>query len=131
MKQYISLKLAGNFLIISNFLIIIIHVLILFKFLPYSLFWRDQIIDETSIQKYEIIAIIVSLLFIGSILVKVEYVKQPKFKGISDLTLWTMLMYFIISTLGNFTMGITLEILIYAPITLLLSVFTYRLAVEK
>ena len=131
MKKFISMKLAGNVLIISNILIIILHIFILLGLLPYGMFWRDQIIDDGSIMKYEIAAIIVSLLFIGSILIKVEYLKQPKFKEISNLNLWIMLMYLIISTIGNFTMGFSLEILFYVPITLTLSVFTYRLASEK
>ena len=131
MKQYISMKLAGNVLIISNVLIIVLHLFILFGLLPYSMFWRDQIIDDGAIMKYEIAAIIVSLLFIASIIIKVEYIKQPKLKEISNLILWIMLMYLIISTVGNFTMGISMDILFYIPITLTLSVFTYRLASEK
>ena len=131
MKKLISAKLAGNILIISMILLVIFHILILFKVVPSEIIWGGQIKDKSSIIIYEMIALFISLVFIMIIAIKIDYIKAVKLKKVINIGIWVIFVYFVLNTIGNLASGVSVEKLIFAPITILLTIFAYRLAIEK
>lgn len=132
MKKLISAKLAGNILIIILVLLAIFHVLILFKFVPSGIVWGGQIKDlSTNLVTLELVSLIVTLIFIFIIAAKIGYINVGKFKKIINISVRIIFGYFVLNTFGNIASGVAAENLVFAPITILLAILTFRLAIEK
>ncbi len=132
LKKLISLKIAGNIILIILVLLIILHLLILFKILPSYFVWGGQIDDsQLNLLTLEIVAIGVILIFIFFTAVKTGYIKNIKFKSIINIGTWFMCIYFIVNTLGNIASIASLEKMIFTPVTVILALLTFRLAIEK
>lgn len=131
MKNIIGYKLSGNLLIILLTLLVILHLLIILKVVPYEIVFGGQITDANSMLKFEITAAVVSLVFLVTILLKMKYLKPGKLKKAVNIFTWIVFFYFILNTGLNLISSVTLEKLIFTPVTVMLSVFTLRLAIEK
>jgi len=131
MKKLISVKLAGNIVIVLMVLMIILHMLIMLRIVPYDIVWGGQIKNDASLMKLEIFALVTLFIFLAIILVKVDYLKFTKFKKITNVAVWIMFVYFLLNTVLNLASGVTLEKLIFTPITIILFVLIFRLAIEK
>lgn len=125
------MKLAGNISIVLMVLLIIFHILIMTGIVPYDIVWGGQIIDDVSLMKFEIFALVTSVLFLAIILLKINHLKFKKFRKIINIAVWIMFVYFLLNTVLNFASGVSLEKLIFTPITIILSVLIFRLAIEK
>ena len=131
MKKLISFKLAGNILITLLLLLIMIHILIMLRAIPYDIVWGGQIKDEGSLMKFEVFALVTSFLFLAIILLKINHLKFMKFRKIINIAVWIMFVYFLLNTVLNFASGVSLEKLIFTPVTIILSILIFRLAIEK
>ncbi len=131
MKKLISVKLAGNIVIVLMVLMIILHMLIMLRIVPYDIVWGGQIKNDASLMKLEVFALVTLFIFLAIILVKVDYLKFTKFKKITNIAVWIMFVYFLLNTVLNLASGVTLEKLIFTPITIILFVLIFRLAIEK
>ena len=131
MKKLISVKLAGNISIVLMVLLIIFHILIMIGIVPHDIVWGGQIKDDVSLMKFEIFALVISFLFLVIVLVKIDYLKFRKFRKITNIAVWIIFVFFLLNTVGNLASGVTLEKLIFTPITIILSVLIFRLAIEK
>lgn len=131
MKKLISVKLAGNISIVLMVLLIIFHILIMIRIVPYDIVWGGQIKDDVSLMKFEIFGLVTSFLFLVIVLVKVDYLRFTKFRKITNIAVWIIFVFFLLNTVGNLASGVTLEKLIFTPITIILSVLIFRLAIEK
>ena len=98
---------------------------------PYGIVWGGQIKNDASLMKLEIFALVTLFIFLAIILVKVDYLKFTKFKKITNIAVWIMFVYFLLNTVLNLASGVTLEKLIFTPITIILFVLIFRLAIEK
>ena len=132
MRKLISAKLAGNLLLISMLLLILLHILILFKIVPSDIVWGGQIGDSSSnLFIFEIIALAVTLIFTFIIAVKAGYIGSIKFRIVVNVGIWIIFAYFILNTIGNLASAVSVENLIFAPFTVLLAFLAFRLAIEK
>jgi hypothetical protein len=130
MKKLISAKLAGNILIVFMTLIIVFHILVLFKLIPPEIIWGGQLNgNPTQFSLMELIAIVITVAFILVIAAKVH--KSIKLRRLIYICVWFIFAYLLLNTLGNFTSEQFFENTILAPITLFMSFFTFRLAIEK
>lgn len=130
MKKLISAKLAGNILLLSLGLLLILHVLVLLKIVPADMMWGGQATSSNLII-LEIIALAVTLFFGFVIAAKTGYVKVGKFAGVVNILIWVIFAFLLLNTLGNLASGISAENFIFAPVTLILALCALRLAIEK
>lgn len=132
MKKLISVKLAGNLLLISLGLLAIFDILIILNVVPSSIVWGGQIKDSaTNLIILELIALVVTLIFAIVIAAKMDYIKAGGFTKAVSIGVWIIFAYLILNTLGNLASGVSFENLIFAPITLALAFCAFRLAIEK
>ena len=127
----ISAKLAGKILIFVLMLLVIFHVFVLLNIIPYQIVWAGQIQNSSSLLVYEGFAILLTVLFILIISMKIGYFQQGKFFKVVKVGVWIVFFYFLLNTVGNLTSGITTEKLIFTPITILLTLLAFRVAIEK
>ena len=132
MKKLISAKLAGNILLAAMGLLFVFHILVLLKVIPADIVWGGRIQGVPSnLFTLEIVSLLVTLLFMLIIAAKIGYIQAGKLLGAVNIGVWLILAYLILNTLGNFASGVSFENLIAAPITVILALCAFRLAIEK
>jgi hypothetical protein len=131
MKKLISAKLAGNILLAALGLLFILHVLVLFQVIPADIVWGGQIQGvQANLITLETIALLVTLFFLLIIAAKTGYIKMGKFAGVLNIGVWLIFAFMILNTLGNLASGVSFENLVFAPITIILALCAFRLAIE-
>jgi hypothetical protein len=130
MKKLISAKLAGNILLLSLGLLLVFHILVLFKIIPANIMWDGQA-NADNLSMLEIVALAVTLFFGFVVAAKTGYVNVGKFTGVVKVLVWIIFAFLLLNTLGNLASGVTAENFIFAPITLILALCALRLAIEK
>jgi hypothetical protein len=132
MKKLIPAKLAGNLLLLSLGLLFLFHILVLLKVIPSEIVWGGQIGGvPANLVTLETVALLVTALFILIVAAKTGYFQAGKLSGLLNIGLWLIFAYLLLNTLGNLASGISVEKLIFAPITILLALCALRLAIEK
>jgi hypothetical protein len=130
-KKLISANVAGNILLVSMGLLAIFHILVLLNFVPPDLVWGGQIgVSTTNLLVLEIIALLVTAVFAMIIAAKVGYIGISKFKKATTVGAWILFAFLILNTVGNLASGVSVENLVFAPITLILAFCALRLAIE-
>ncbi len=128
----ISTNLAGQLLIIALSLLVVLHLLILIKIVPPNFVWGGDIGgSSTKLYLLEAFALLVTLIFLFIVMSKLGSIRSGRSTRAINFALWIMVAYFMLNFIGNLASGVTAEKLIFAPITLLLAVLTWRLAIEK
>jgi predicted membrane-bound spermidine synthase len=130
MKKFISAKLAGNILLFSLGLLLVFHILVLLKIVPADIMWSGQA-NSGNLIALEIIALVVTLFFGFIIAAKAGSINAGKFVGIVNILVWVIFIFLLLNTLGNLASGVSFENLIFAPITIVLALCAFRLAIEK
>jgi len=131
MKRLINVKWAGNLLLIAFGLLAILHILILLNIVPSELVWGGQINDSATKLILELIALLATFLFAVIVAAKLDYIKAGKFRIVVNIGVWVIFAYLILNTLGNLASGVSLEKLIFTPLTVVLALCALRLAIEK
>jgi hypothetical protein len=132
MKTFISAKLAGNILLAALGLLFIFHILVLLRVIPAEIVWGGMIEDaQTNLVTLELIALLVTLLFMLIIAATIGYIKAGKLSSVINIGVWLVFAFLLLNTLGNLASGVSFENLIAAPITIILALCALRLAIEK
>ena len=132
MKKLISAKLAGNILLFSLGLLFIFHILVLLKIIPAAIVWGGQIKGvPANLATLETVALLMTALFILIVAAKTGYIQAGKLSGAVTIGVWLIFIYLLLNTLGNLASGVSLEKLLFAPITIILALCALRLAVER
>lgn len=131
MKNLISFKLAGNLAVTIIVLLIIFHILLLLGIVPSDIVWGGKAADEATILKLEIFSLITSCIFLIVICAKLRQSINMKFRKVTNIAVWIIFGYFLLNIVGNLVSEVTLEKLIFTPITIILSLLLFRLAIEK
>lgn len=77
------------------------------------------------------VSFIITLLFTGITAVKTGYIKIEKGKKAINIGAWVFFAYMVLNTLGNLASGVSAENWFFAPITIVLSILSFRLAIEE
>ncbi|WP_303773595.1 hypothetical protein [Anaerolinea thermophila] len=127
-----SAKFSGNVLLAAFGALVVLHLLILLGVVPAGIVWGGQIGTSTErLFTLEIIALVLTLLFMGIVAVKMEYVRAGGFRKAANVGVWVIFAYLVLNTVGNLASGVSFENLIFAPVTVFLAVCAWRLAIEK
>jgi hypothetical protein len=60
-----------------------------------------------------------------------RYIQAGKLLGVVNVGVWLILVFLLLNMLGNLASGVSFENLIAAPITIILALCAFRLAIEK
>ena len=131
MKKLISIRLASNIIITINTIALLMHVLILLRIMPYDFVWGGRLKSETDLIIFESISIVVQTVFISIIAVKAGYVLKGKFKRTVNIGTWIMFGLMVLNTIGNVVSISGLETMVMTPLTSVLALLIFRLAIEK
>ncbi len=131
MKKIISAKLAGNVLLAALGLLAIFDVLVLLQVVPSNIVWGGQIQDASSnLIVLELVALVVTIGFALIVAAKLQYIGAGKFARAVNIGVWIIFAYMLLNTVGNLASGVSVERLIFAPITVIMALCALRLAIE-
>ncbi|MEJ2507626.1 MAG: hypothetical protein P8Y81_15305 [Ignavibacteriaceae bacterium] len=131
MKKYLSAKLSGKILISLLLLLLAFHILVLVKVVPNEIVWRGQIDSSSDLLLYEGLSVFITIIFIVVISLKIGLIKSVRFTKVVNITTWIIFIYFLLNIAGNLTSEIILEKIIFTPITIVMTILAFRLAIEK
>ncbi len=131
MKKLISVNFAGKGLLILLALLTVFHILILIEVLPPDIVWGGQLQESTeNITVLELLALIVTLLFMLIAYAKIRSIKVGKPVKLLNIAMWIIFSYFILNIVSNLASAVSFENLVFAPLSVLLALFSLRLAIE-
>jgi hypothetical protein len=131
LKKYLSAKLSGKILISLLLLLLAFHILVLVKVVPNEIVWRGQIDSSSDLLLYEGLSVFITIIFIVVITLKIGLIKSVRFTKVVNITTWIIFIYFLLNIAGNLTSEIILEKIIFTPITIVMTILAFRLAIEK
>lgn len=97
MKNSNSIKI----LLIIQVLVIVFHLAIITKIIPYNLAWGGRIENDNQMFAFEIFSISLNLFLAMVLLMKAEYIRQYFKPRIIKWILWCFMFLFILNTIGN------------------------------
>ncbi|MED4071886.1 hypothetical protein [Priestia endophytica] len=131
MKNLISMKMASYIILAINTLALLMHGLILLNILPYDFVWGGRLKKQEDVILFEMVSILIQVVFISIVAVKAGYILKGKFKRTSNIGIWVIFGMMILNSLGNLASHSFLETVVMTPITILLALLVFRLAIEK
>jgi hypothetical protein len=126
----ISKRLATMALLLIFSAVIIFHLFVLTGFVPIDLVWGGRLKDQQQMVSFEIVSIILNVLMLMVIAGYAGYVNVRVNPKIFKVALWVMFILFLLNTIGNLFSENQWEQLIFTPITVLISIFCLRLAID-
>jgi hypothetical protein len=122
----ITIAQYGLLLIFSLFLVF--HFLVLLKVIPYSIVWGGRLKSDREMYRFEIISILVNSIFLILILIQSGILTYEFPQRIMTIMLCFMSGLFLLNTLGNFMSKNRMEKILFTPVTIILTVLTFLLA---
>jgi hypothetical protein len=131
MIKIVSAKTAGTVILILLAGLLILHIFILAGILSFDLVWGGNIEFKSDMIKLELVALITTLLFLMTTTYKLKYLRKEMNSNIINIGIWIMFIYFTLNIVGNLVAKTGGERMIFTPVSILLSLFSLRLALEK
>lgn len=97
----ISSKISANILIALISLVILFHISVIVKLIPFEIVWGGQITNEQEMYIFEVVSILINALLLLTILTKVNYITLSIPLKVVDVILWLFVWLFLINTIGN------------------------------
>jgi hypothetical protein len=130
MKKLIGFKTAVNVALAILGLVILFHIGVLTGIVPNDIVWGGKIpIEQVPI--FEVISILLNAVFILLIAIKAKYIKAAKLAGFARVAIWVLFAVFILNTIGNTQAEQDFEKFVFTPMTAVLALLMYRIAIEK
>ncbi len=132
MKKIINVRTAGNILLVAFGLLAVFHLLVIFEVVSSGMVWGGQAAGSASTGRtLEIISLVATVLFGLVVTAKLDYIVEGRFRQAIRILLWIIFAYLLLNALGNLASGVSVENLIFAPISVLMALLVLRLAIEK
>lgn len=130
MRNVITARFATHSLFIIFSLVIIFHVLVLTGIIPFEIVWGGRLQGKEQMITFELTSIIINILMLMVVAIQAGLIKINTNKKVLKVVFWLMFVLFLFNTIGNLLSENELEKIIFTPLTILLSVFCMRLAIE-
>ena len=131
MHKFDTKRFAAQGILLVLSLMVLFHVLVMVQVIPYGMVWGGRLENSSQMLLFEAISIAVNLLMLGAVATSAGMVKVKINRGLLKAALWTMFAVFLLNTIGNLLSNTETEKLIFTPLTLLLALFSLRLAISK
>ncbi len=131
MNKFISNRVASTALLFIFSLMILFHTLVIVKIIPFTMVWGGRIKNQEQMISFEITSILINIIMLAVVAIYAGYLNLKINPKIIKVALWIMVVIFLLNTIGNLFSNNEMEKMIFTPLTLLLAIFSLRLAMEK
>lgn len=124
----------GITLVIAGLLVVfhlsIILGMVIFDFAPVAYLWGGRMETSAQLLQFEIVSLVVALLFAVLLLIKAGRINFPTLNGVAHVAMWLFFILFLFNTVGNVIAKTNFE-KSFALITGLLAFLLWRIISEK
>jgi len=129
MLNFIPKRFAIHLLLLLFTAVMLFHLLVMLGVIPFEIVWGGRLTREKMIQ-FESASLLLNGVMLTVIGIYAGYVNLNVNPKILKGALWIMVALFFLNTLGNLYSNNDLEKIIFTPVTMLLTVFCLRLAMD-
>ncbi len=105
-------------------IVIILHIFIMIKIIPYAIAWGGRLQNDDQMYMFETTSIFINLFLMFILLLKGRYIRLQFKEKTLNILLWIFFMLFILNTVGNFFAQTNFEKL-FAILTLTLAILIW------
>ena len=131
MLKKIPFQLAVNITTALLLLVLIYHMLIITSIIPYEAAWGGRLKTREDMLRFETVSLLVNSLLLAVVSIKAGRLKLKVPTRAVTILLWFFVGLFALNTVGNLASTSFWEMVIFTPMTALLSVLFARMAVER
>jgi len=124
------IELVQNALITILFLLLFLHVSILFKIVPYDIIWGGRLKSDKEMVRFETVSILVTLLLLGFMLIQSKIIQLTIPGNIRSIILYLMTVFFMMNTIGNLRSTNRIEKTFFTPFSVILCLLFLYLALQ-
>ncbi|AYA36830.1 hypothetical protein D3Y59_07030 [Hymenobacter oligotrophus] len=128
MKTLLSERVAAYGILLITSLSVVFHLLVLARVVPSDIVWGGGQKDAQQLLVLESVSIAINLLIWAVVAVRVGWLKLAINATVIRVALWLMVGVFALNTVGNLFSTNRFEKAAFTPVTLLLALFSLRLA---
>lgn len=110
---------------------LLFHILVLTGIIPFDIVWGGRLRNREEMLVFESVSVGINLLIVLVIAGHAGYLPISFNKNITRILTWLMAGLFLLNTIGNLMAVNPIEKFIFTPLTLLLTLLCYRVAMEK
>ncbi|GAA4414447.1 hypothetical protein GCM10023187_43970 [Nibrella viscosa] len=111
--------------------IVLFHATIMLGIIPFDMVWGGRMNTRAEMLRFEAISIAANLVMLAIVAVKGGFLRVNLNPTVLKVVFWLMCGLFLLNTLGNLLSTNPLEKLLFTPLTLILSVLCFRLAISR
>lgn len=108
------------------FLVVIFHICILAKIIPYNIAWGGRLTNDNEMYVFEAISILINIFLSWILLMKGDFVKFKFSNRTLNIILWILFVIFMLNTIGNLFAKTILE-KYFSLLTGLLAILTWKI----
>lgn len=131
MKKLISFRLAAIILLGSLSLFLLFHILVMLGVIPFEIVWGGRLTSRSQMLRSETVSVLVNIVMIAVVAIKAKVINVELPYVFIRVILWMMFLLFLLNTIGNIFSLNKFEQMVFTPVTLVLSLLSLRLALEK
>ena len=94
-------NLPALFLVWISILVLILHLLILLKVIPWTIAWGGRLSTEREMYVFETVSVVVTLFFLWVVLQKGNWVNRIMGEKVLTVFLWVFFGIFVLNSIGN------------------------------
>lgn len=127
----IPFTVAFNTLLVITSGIIVFHFLVLTGLIPYLFVWGGRLRTPEEMMRFEIVSLFINIFFLLVLYLKIKRHREEQTTRWANGLLWAFGALYSLNTLANLAAVSSIETLVFTPLTLILALFTVRVALEK
>ncbi|WP_224995524.1 hypothetical protein [Cesiribacter sp. SM1] len=131
MNSPLTRQIATSGILIILSLIVVFHLLVMLGIIPFEIVWGGRLKDASQMLVFEAVSVVLNLLMLAVVGTHAGILKVKLNRMVIKTALWAMFLLFLLNTVGNLFSNNELEKMLFTPLTLLLSLFSLRLALSK
>lgn len=127
----LNLKFAVNAILTILSLMLLFHILILTRIIPFGNVWGGRIESVSQMYFLETVALIITLFMTWISAIRGGYLKQVFSRKTIHVLLWIFAAYFALNTIGNMASTSFFEKIVFTPLALFCALMFYRMALKN
>jgi hypothetical protein len=131
MDNFDTKRIATYGLLIILSLFVIFHLLILLRVIPFEMVWGGRLKNASQMLSFETVSIVINLIMLAGVGVYAGILQVKINPMVIKAGFGIMFVLFLLNTIGNLSSENEWEKMVFTPLTLLLSLFSLRLALSK
>ena len=131
MNNFDTKRVATYGLLIILTLFVVFHLLIMVGIKPFEIVWGGRLKDASQMLSFEAISVMINLIMLATVSVYAGILQVNINPRVIKVGFWLMFVIFFLNTIGNLASVNNFEQMVFTPVTLLLAIFSLRLAISK